>query len=121
MTMINPSVLCKSKWLVVWVLLVGWGPVATADESLRTPYMTGSHRQLVRDFYSTREGLPDDGVRAVVVTRSGAVIVACNSGLSRLEADRWKQEMGPTGVTALFGPAGGPEARWLARQTVYGC
>jgi len=74
------------------------------------PYRTGSHLQLVRTFYSAANGLPADPVRAVAVTREGATLAGCGSGLVRLEGERWLRENGPSEVTALFAPRAGPLA-----------
>jgi len=74
------------------------------------PFPTGSHRQLVRDFYTTADGLSADDIRAVAVTRDGIVFAASGSGVARLNGDRWNKEAGPAEVKALLAPAQGPEA-----------
>lgn len=86
------------------------GRSGAAEDTSRPPLPTGSHLQLVRTFYTTADGLPGNRVRAVIVTRNGAVLVACENGLSRLDGKRWVAEAGPAGVTALFAPKQGPDA-----------
>lgn len=81
-----------------------------AQDDSRPPFPTGTHLQLVRAFYTTADGLPDQDVRAVTATRSGAVLAACENGLSRLDGKRWVNVTGPSGVTALFAPTQGPDA-----------
>src|SRR6185503_19552018 len=79
-------------------------------EHLTAPYPTGKHLQLVRQFYTTADGLPGEDIRAVTVTRKGLVFAASGSGVARLDGERWTKETGPVEVTALFAPAQGPEA-----------
>lgn len=85
-------------------------PSATAAEIPAPPYLTGSHLQLVRKFYTTADGLPSDDIRDATVTRNGGVFAATGKGITRFENDRWIKETGPSGVTALFAPAQGAEA-----------
>src|SRR5436190_24071744 len=68
------------------VLLILTALVARAGEgSLFLPYQTGSHLQMVREFFTTSNGLPANEIRAVTVTREGAVLVAGGRSLARLE------------------------------------
>ena len=53
------------------------------------PFPTGHHPQLVRQFYTTADGLPGDDIRAVTVTRDGIVFASSGSGLARLDGERW--------------------------------
>jgi hypothetical protein len=86
-------------------------PVWSApDATPPAPYPTGSHLQLVRQFYTTADGLPGDDIRAVTVTRAGLAMAAGGSAVARLSGERWTKETGPGEVTALFAPARGPEA-----------
>src|SRR5438093_1517626 len=79
-------------------------------EAASSAYPTGTHRQLVRKFYTAADGLPADDIRAVAVARNGLVLVSCSNSLGRLDGERWRQETGPAGVSALFAPLRGPEA-----------
>src|SRR6476659_290230 len=83
------------------------GQSGAAEDSSHPPFPTGNHLQLVRTFYTTADGLPGNGVRAVTATRNGAVLVACENGLSRLDGKRWVAKAGPVGVTAFFAPKHG--------------
>jgi len=74
------------------------------------PFPTGSHLQLVREFYTTADGLEGDDIRAVTVTRGGLVFAASGGALARLDGERWTKQTGPVEVTALFAPAQGPDA-----------
>src|SRR2546426_9230484 len=47
-----------------------------AQPQMAPPYLTGTHQQLVRRFFTTAEGLPADNIRAVTVTRDGLVLAA---------------------------------------------
>ena len=84
--------------------------VARAATETIAPFPTGSHRQLVRNFYSMADGLPADEIRAVAVTREGAVLAAAGEAVARLDNGRWVKETGPTEVAALFTPEKGVEA-----------
>jgi hypothetical protein len=90
-----------------------------AEDISRPSFPTGTHLQLVRKFYTAADGLPDDDVRAVTVTRNGTVLVACAKGLTHLDGERWVKEIGPAGVTALFAPAEGPDAMAGATNGVW--
>lgn len=83
---------------------------AESRTAMAIPYPTGSHRQLVRKFYSTMDGLPADEVQAVALTREKVVLMAGSNVVARLDGDRWRKETGLSAVTALFAPARGPEA-----------
>lgn len=75
------------------------------------PFPTGTHSQLVRKFFGTSEGLPNDDVRAVTVTRDGIVFVGpTGGGVVRVEGERCVKQVGPVAVTALFAPAQGAMA-----------
>src|SRR5438105_4747499 len=85
------------------------GQSAQPDAPARVPYVTGSHLQLVRTFFTTSNGLPADDIRAVTVTRDGIVLAAAGKSLARLgDAERWVSQTGPSEVTALFAPIRGP-------------
>ena len=86
------------------------GRSGAAEDTSRPPFPTGSHLQLVRTFYTTADGLPANRVRALAATRNGAVLAACENGVSRLDGTHWVAESGPVGVTALFAPTQGPDA-----------
>ncbi len=102
-------IVCRTA-LPFFLFLEFNGRIDAAEDTSRAPFPTGTHRQLVREFYTTADGLPALDVRAVTVTRSGTVLAACGSDLSRLDGEHWVKETGPAGVTALFAPTQGPEA-----------
>ena len=81
-----------------------------ADENAPIPFPTGAHAQLVRKFYTTADGLPGDEIRAVALTRDGAVLVSAGNGMARLDGGRFEVQTGPANVRALFVPGAGPEA-----------
>src|SRR6266576_936410 len=83
---------------------------AETDASGPAPYPTGSHFQLVREFFTTADGLSADDIRAVAVTRDGIVLMSAGKGVERLESRRWVEQTGPSEITALFGPVRGPSA-----------
>jgi hypothetical protein len=68
------------------------------------------HFQLVREFYTTADGLAGDEIHAVTVTPNGAVLVASKNGLTRRDGEQWVKESRPAEVTALFAPGQGPDA-----------
>lgn len=72
------------------------------------PYQSGHYRQLVRKFYTSADGLSTNSIVAVAAARNGAVFATSGGSLARLQNDRWQIEEGPTGVSAIFGPAAGP-------------
>ncbi len=74
------------------------------------PFITGAHRQRVRRFFTSADGLPADEVRAVTVTREGLVLVAAGKSLAQWEGDRWVSKGGPSESHALFSPIQGPSA-----------
>ncbi|MSU59343.1 MAG: hypothetical protein EXS35_14430 [Pedosphaera sp.] len=81
-----------------------------AAENGAAPFPTGNHLQWVRAFHATNEGLLTPDIRAVTVTRDGAVLAVAGRTLARLTDNRWTEESAPPGVTALFAPINGPEA-----------
>jgi hypothetical protein len=81
-----------------------------AEPSPPVPYPTGSHLQLVRRFFTTAEGLPADEVRAVAVTRDGAVLAAAGKELALLQSERWVKQKGPSEISALHAPTEGASA-----------
>src|SRR5688572_27092751 len=80
--------------------------------SEQSPFPAGTHRQLVREFSTIREGLPSDEIRALTVARDGTAFAAAGSSLARLSSEeqsgskRWIVVPGPSNVTALFTPPG---------------
>ena len=86
-----------------------------AAENGVAPFPTGNHLQLVRAFHTTNEGLPVGEIKAVTVTRDGAVLAVAGRTLARLTDNRWTEESAPAGVMALFAPDNGPEV--LAGET----
>src|SRR5437867_2706999 len=74
------------------------------------PYPTGSHLQLVREFFTTADGLPTHEVRALTVTRDGIVLAGTSKGVAALKDQSWVKETGPNEATALFAPIHGPTA-----------
>src|SRR5438552_9159726 len=84
------------------------------------PYPTGSHLQLVRQFFTAANGLPGDDIRAVAVTREGVVLAANDEGVARLQGERWVKVAGPPGARALFAPIQGPSALAGASNGVWG-
>src|SRR5688572_21149171 len=86
------------------VLVVSQGEAQQAT----LPYPTGTHRLLVRTFHTQQQDLPSEEIRAVAVTREGAVFVASANSLVRLQPDdarngeRWIPVSGPSNVTSLF-------------------
>ena len=98
---------------VCWLLLFSLDPrpisIAQVEASV-APYPTGTHLQLVRQFYGSAHGLPADDIQAVSVTREGIVIAASRNGAARLEGERWVKQAGISGATALFAPREGPSA-----------
>src|SRR5262249_49506577 len=84
------------------------------------PYLTGSHLQLARRFFTAADGLPGDGIRAVAVTRDGIVLAANDQGGARLQGQRWVRETGPPGAGAMFAPAQGPSALAGASNGIWG-
>src|SRR5688572_292626 len=105
----------KPRFDFLWVVLVSlcFASEAQNADSKATasiPYPTGSHRQLVRKFSTTADGLPGNEVRALAVTRGNVVFMASSNGVARLDGERWRNESGLSGVTALFAPSRGPEA-----------
>jgi hypothetical protein len=92
------------------MLLIGFSINSYGQPADRVPYATGTHLQLVRQFYTTGDGLPADEIRAVTVTRDARVFAATPKGLVGLDAGRWGNQSGPSGVAALFAPGAGPEA-----------
>jgi hypothetical protein len=71
--------------------------------------------KLVR-FYTTRDGLSDNQVRAVSAARNGDVWAATSRGLSRWHRDRWDR-FSPTAkcLSVALGPA---DEVWLSSQGV---
>jgi hypothetical protein len=93
-------------------LTIGLLPsLAVSVETIRqAPFVTGSHLQLVRRFYTTADGLPADEIRAVAVTREGVVLAVGKDRVARLEGDRWLQQAELSGISSLFAPRVGPSA-----------
>ncbi len=81
-----------------------------AGENAPIPFPTGAHAQLVRKFYTTADGLPGDEIKAVALTRDGAVLVSAGDGVARLDGGRFEVQTGPVNSRALFVPGAGPEA-----------
>jgi hypothetical protein len=93
------------------LLLVVQAMAAQGDQGEAcVPYATGSHLQLVRNFFTAADGLPADDVQAAVATRDRIVLVATGKGLARQEGERWVNVGGLSGVSALYAPARGPSA-----------
>ncbi|MCI0332780.1 MAG: hypothetical protein L0228_06115 [Planctomycetes bacterium] len=108
----------KSSLLFFFLACNGWSDAA--ENASRPAFPTGTHLQLVRTFYDTADGLPSQDIRAVTVTRSGAVFVADGYDVARLDGERWVKETGPADVAALFAPTQGPEALAGATNGVWG-
>src|SRR5687768_10758070 len=83
------------------------------------PYRSGSHKQLVRQFYSSKDGLPADSVSAVAVSKTGVVRAVAQGKVARKEGVRWVAETGPVGVTALFTPPAGAECLAAAPDGIW--
>lgn len=101
----------RAKSTTIWFLLLSVVNVRSdaADEAVR-PFPTGAHLQLVREFFTTKDGLAGDDVLATTITRNGGVLVASRNGLTRRDGGQWIKELRPTGVTALFAPIRGSDA-----------
>jgi hypothetical protein len=108
MTFQIASVRRACAWLVIF--LMGFGVALAAEPSHHVPYATGTHLQLVRQFYTAADGLPADQIRAVIVTRNGRVFAATPKGLVGFDGARWSKQSGPAEAAALFAPRTGPEA-----------
>jgi hypothetical protein len=75
-------------YVATWsVLSLYCSPRADADNAARTPFPTGSHLQLVREFYSTADGLTGDDIRAIAVARDGSVLVASKADYFEVAVD----------------------------------
>jgi hypothetical protein len=101
-----------AQWAAIGsVLFIASGARSdVADTPPSSPFITGSHRQLVRDFYSSAAGLAGDNIRAVTVTRDGIVLVASENGVARRDGKVWVHERQLVGATAMFAPSSGPGA-----------
>src|SRR6266545_3746017 len=107
----NPGpTLRRCCWFAILLLALQTAELQSAETNASgpAPYPTGSHFQLVREFFRTADGLTADDIRAVSVTRDGIVLVSAGKGVARLEGGRWVEQTGPAEVTALFGPVHGP-------------
>src|SRR5687768_18576091 len=71
------------------------------------PYRSGSHKQLVRQFYSSKDGLLADFVSAVAVSKTGVVRGVAQGEVAREEGVRGVGATGPVGVCALLRAAVG--------------
>jgi hypothetical protein len=91
------------------LVMTAFGTLRAEERQSRVTFPTGTHLQLVRTFYNKDDGLPDDNVRDLAVSRRGAVFAACKTGLAQFNGDRWANQQGPTGVSALFAPLDGPD------------
>jgi hypothetical protein len=87
--------------------------------STNPPYPTGSYPQLVRQFYTTRDGLPSEEVRAIAITREGVVLAAVGDAVVKYENGRWVKMSGPSDPAALLATqkevdalAGTPQGIW---------
>jgi len=85
------------------------GSRAFPVEDASPPFPTGSHRQLVRRFFTMTNGLPGDEIAAVAVTRNGGVFAAAGGGVVTLREGGWTSETGPVEITVLFVPTKGAE------------
>jgi hypothetical protein len=109
----NPGpTLRRCCWFSILLLALQTTELQSAETGASgpAPYPTGSHFQLVREFFTVAGGLPADEIRAVAVTRDGIVLVTAGKGVARLESERWVEQTGPAEVTALFAPVQGPNA-----------
>jgi len=132
---VNPSKLEGNKLklrLVRAALAVSMACGVMAAQSQRaanaTAYPTGTHLQLVREFYAAEDGLPSNEIRAVAVTRGGTVLAVAGNSVVRTKRGaglrkEWIADTGPSNVTALLGPprevealAGAADGVWILSQ-----
>jgi len=132
---VNPSKLEGNKLklrLVRAALAVSMACGVMAAQSQRaanaTAYLTGTHLQLVREFYAAEDGLPSNEIRAVAVTRGGTVLAVAGNSVVRTKRGaglrkEWIADTGPSNVTALLGPprevealAGAADGVWILSQ-----
>ncbi|MBX3178779.1 MAG: hypothetical protein KF886_15605 [Candidatus Hydrogenedentes bacterium] len=64
----------------------------TASQGDLTPVRPGTFVQEVGQAYTTADGLPSDGVNAVVVAEDGTVYAGTDGGLARFDGTRWALE-----------------------------
>lgn len=71
-----------------------------AARKSKQTYVTGTYPQHVRRFYSIADGLPSNRVSRMAVDSHGTVWAGTDSGLARLEGERWTVVVGSGGLPA---------------------
>src|SRR5687767_7863485 len=101
------------------MILISSAAVFAVGDPEQVPYRTGAHKQLVRQFYTSSDGLPTDSVTAVTVSRTGVIRAVAQATVARKDGSQWAAATGPVSVTALFTPPAGAECLAAAPDGIW--